>query len=215
MAALYWFQDPINTILYPGDIDVICPTGDMTYAEKITALVRLSIYIGLLLAMLDYRFLLIPATTMIITVILYYYRNENYADYAQRLMAAEGRHNALDDRGPDMSCMQAEEEPTANNPFMNPLPYDSRRRGPASPVSRPDIMSKMAAEYNKGAVNDAGDIYGRNNGMRQFYTVANTTFPNKQIEFAKWLYGTPATCKEGSGVRCYQQKYNMPGFTAK
>ena len=34
------------------------------------------------------------------------------------------------------------------------------------------------------------------NSQRQFYTMPNTTIPNAQDDFAKWLYANPKTCKE-------------------
>ena len=35
-----------------------------------------------------------------------------------------------------------------------------------------------------------------------------TTIPNKQVEFAKWLYMGPRTCKEGNGDRCVANQMN-------
>ena len=38
--------------------------------------------------------------------------------------------------------------------------------------------------------------------MRQFIVNPIRTIPNKQMEFAKWCYGRPKTCKEGNGLQC-------------
>ena len=57
----YWFQDLGNTIFNLDKALIIFPNSDMTYAEKINTLVRLSIYIGLILCLFykNYLFLYI------------------------------------------------------------------------------------------------------------------------------------------------------------
>ena len=38
-------------------------------------------------------------------------------------------------------------------------------------------------------------IFNNKSSERQFYTTASTTIPNKQREFAEWLYGDNDNCK--------------------
>ena len=47
----YWFQDLSNSIFNLDKALKIFPNNDMTYAEKINTLVRLSIYFGLILSL--------------------------------------------------------------------------------------------------------------------------------------------------------------------
>ena len=72
----YWFQDLSGTLFNLDYVVKIFPTGDMTYPEKINSLVRLSIYIGVILALFysNFLFLYIPIITMLATYILYLFR---------------------------------------------------------------------------------------------------------------------------------------------
>ena len=72
----YWFQDLSNSLFNLDFALRIFPNTNMTYPEKINSMVRLSIYIGLILALLyaNYLFLYIPIIVMIMTYLLYIFR---------------------------------------------------------------------------------------------------------------------------------------------
>ena len=113
-------------------------------------------------------------------------------------------------------------KPNSNNPFMNPLVYDSRTRDMGCDSVKPEIQNQIENEYNKYCIKDISDIYNHNSGRRQFYTVASTTYPNNQGAFANWLYKTPPTCKEGNGAQCVANYYTplnsglvTPGYGSK
>lgn len=113
-------------------------------------------------------------------------------------------------------------KPNTNNPFMNPLVYDSRVRDMGCDPVKPEIQNQIESEYNKYCIKDISDIYNHNSGRRQFYTVASTTYPNNQGAFANWLYKTPPTCKEGNGAQCVANNYTplnsslmTPGYGSK
>jgi hypothetical protein len=113
-------------------------------------------------------------------------------------------------------------KPNTNNPFMNPLVYDSRTRDMSCDSVKPEIQNQIEYEYNKYCIKDISDIYNHNSGRRQFYTVASTTYPNNQGAFANWLYKTPPTCKEGNGAQCVANNYTplnsslmTPGYGSK
>jgi hypothetical protein len=113
-------------------------------------------------------------------------------------------------------------KPNSNNPFMNPLVYDSRTRDMGCDSVKPEIQNQIETEYNKYCIKDISDIYNHNSGRRQFYTVASTTYPNNQGAFANWLYKTPPTCKEGNGAQCIANYYTplnssllVPGYGSK
>ena len=98
-------------------------------------------------------------------------------------------------------------EVSDNNPFMNPLPFDNRKRAGACNVLNKNNQLKIEDSFNKNLYRDASDIFNRNNSQRQFVTVPSTTYPNNQNLFANWLYGTPTTCKEGNGAQCVANLY--------
>ena len=226
----YWFQDLSGTIFNLDYAIKIIPNSDMTYPEKINSLVRLSIYIGVILALFysNFLFLYVPILTMLMTYILYLFRidqldetlkiqgpntqlsdlsNSTKDNLMNKLMGNKSlnnsnsnsnRNNSLEDVLNISSCIA----PTNNNPFMNPLLFDSRTRDSACDVIKPENQISIEKEYNSYCIKDVSDIWNHNSGRRQFYTVANTKFPNDQGGFANWLYRTPPTCKEGSGAQC-------------
>lgn len=224
----YWFQDLACTIFNLDFVIKIIPTSDMTYAEKINCLVRLSIYIGVILALFysNFLFLYIPIITMLGTYVLYLFRIDALdktrmstggpnATLSQISTAAKnstmnknmvgvgsasvgGNGESFEDVLNIRRCVK----PSNDNPFMNPLVFDSRLRDSACDAVKPENQLKIEKEYNRYCIKDISDIWNHNSGRRQFYTVASTTYPNDQGAFANWLYKTPPTCKEGSGAQC-------------
>lgn len=99
-------------------------------------------------------------------------------------------------------------QPEVENPFMNAMPFDSRKRSPATnTVSNPIKQSEVEVTFDNGTYRDVNDIFDKNNGKRQFFTMPWTTYPNDQGTFANWLYKTPPTCKEGNGAQCVANYY--------
>ena len=220
----YWFQDLPNTLFNLDYAVKIIPNMDMTYPEKINALVRLSIYIGVILALFytNYLFLYIPIVTMALTYVLYLFR----LDTLEKVRADKGPNAKLSDLSPselanlsrkmgtgngdnfeDILNIKHCSQPNNNNPFMNPLVFDSRQRDKACDPINPDNQLEIETEYNKYCIKDISDVWNHNSGRRQFYTVASTTYPNDQSGFANWLYRRPPTCKEGNGAQCIANYY--------
>lgn len=97
-------------------------------------------------------------------------------------------------------------EPTAANPFMNVLAdqykYDAWRP-PAAPYGDRLVKQQLDDFFRVQWFSDPTDVFGRNQGQRQFYTMPSTSIPNDQDSFQKWLYYIPGkTCKEGNGAAC-------------
>ena len=227
----YWFQDLSNSIFNLNYALKIFPESSMTYPEKINSLVRLSIYIGLILGLFysNYLYLYIPIITMIVTYLLYIFR----IDQLENIRANQGPNTTLNtlsksgngsgnggsgiqtskignidiDDFENILNIKSCSKPNTNNPFMNPLIYDSRTRISACDPINPDNQLQIENEYNKYCIKDISDIFNHNSGRRQFYTVASTTYPNNQGAFANWLYKTPPTCKEGNGAQCVANYY--------
>jgi hypothetical protein len=245
----YWFQDLNNTIFNMDYALKIFPESTMTYSEKINSLVRLSLYIGLILGLFyaNYLYLYIPITTMALTYLLYTFRldqlennrekqgptttlndipNTSLSNLKKRNISSlysSGNINTMEDENfKDILNIKTCSNPNTNNPFMNPLVYDSRTRDRACDSVKPETQEQIEYEYNKYCIKDISDIYNHNSGRRQFYTVASTTYPNNQGAFANWLYKTPPTCKEGNGAQCIANYYTplngslaTPGYGSK
>lgn len=88
----YWFQN-LNLILDLDKADKFYPKSGMTYAQKVNSLVRGSIYLGVILSIVNsnYLFLYIPVVTMMMTYVNYLFRVEKLNHEVKKL-------------GPNKSC---------------------------------------------------------------------------------------------------------------
>ena len=102
--------------------------------------------------------------------------------------------------------------PAPTNPLMNVLLTDYKdnpTRKEASRSWKPKVEEKInynafnPAVYNdKRIFKDLGENMDFEQSMRQFYTTASTTIPNKQEDFARYCYGDMPSCKEGHPYQC-------------
>lgn len=223
----YWFQDLAGTLFNLDMALKIIPNSDMTYAEKINALVRFSIYIGFILALFysNFLFLYIPILTMLGTYVLYLFRldvldktradigpNATLNQISDKTMNSLMKKNISGNGGngetfEDLLNIRRCVKPSDENPFMNPLVFDSRLRDAACDAVKPENQLQIEKEYNRHVIKDISDIWNHNSGRRQFYTVASTTYPNNQGAFANWLYKRGPSCKEGNGAQCIANYY--------
>jgi hypothetical protein len=103
-------------------------------------------------------------------------------------------------------------KPTVENPFTNIVFADYLDAGNiAEPcnIDDKDINKTMNQLYNSNIYRNIEDVFERENSQRVFYTVPITTIPNKQTEFAEWLYKTGPTCKENSANCTYYEEPYM------
>lgn len=96
--------------------------------------------------------------------------------------------------------------PTSRNPFMNIL-IDELKYNPerphAAPIDNSIVKQTMDDYFRVQWFSDPTDVFGKNQGQRQFVTQPSTTVPNDQGGFANWLYKIPGkTCKEGGREAC-------------
>ena len=223
----YWFLDLAGTLFNLDMALKIIPNSDMTYAEKINALVRFSIYIGFILALFysNFLFLYIPILTMLGTYVLYLFRldvldktradigpNATLNQISDKTMNSLMKKNISGNGGngetfEDLLNIRRCVKPSDENPFMNPLVFDSRLRDAACDAVKPENQLQIEKEYNRHVIKDISDIWNHNSGRRQFYTVASTTYPNNQGAFANWLYKRGPSCKEGNGAQCIANYY--------
>ena len=69
-------------------------------------------------------------------------------------------------------------------------------RPPACDPNDPEIKKLMDQGFSNNLYRDVSDVFGKNSSQRNYFTMPWTTIPNKQDEFARWLYLSPKTCKE-------------------
>lgn len=102
-------------------------------------------------------------------------------------------------------------EPTVENPFMNInlITDDKTKEAPLPSWNNDSIQQKIEDKFNYNLYRDVGDLYGKSNSQREFYTMPSTTIPNNQTSFAKWCYSVGPTCKEKS-IYCTPEMNQVP-----
>jgi Ca2+/Na+ antiporter len=101
-------------------------------------------------------------------------------------------------------------KPTADNPYMNVVfsDYLDAANVP-EPCNSDQTKDDAQYLYNSTVYRNIEDVYERQNSQRLFYTLPITTIPNKQGEFADWLYKTGPQCKENTSKCTYFEEPYM------
>lgn len=98
--------------------------------------------------------------------------------------------------------------PTNDNPFMNLNTYDlsnGEKSKACKTYNNQGIKNIVENKFNNDLYLDSNDLFNRRNSQRQFYTMPNTSVPNRQDDFKDFLYGEMGTtCKEGNGEKCFK-----------
>ena len=101
-------------------------------------------------------------------------------------------------------------KPTADNPYMNIVFSDYLDAANVPEPCNSDQTNDDAQHlYNSTVYRNIEDVYERQNSQRLFYTLPITTIPNKQGEFADWLYKTGPQCKENTSKCTYFEEPYM------
>lgn len=187
--AEFWLEKPSILFTAQNFLDII-PTDEMNLIEKLNAIARLSVYLGLVITILsgDKNYLLIIPAVMGITIFINKKQSKEIEDFFVKYQNTRSPVYTL---------------PTVNNPFMNfDNIADPRDKAPAlTSFNKPAVQNAIEDSFNERLYRDAGDLFHKANNQRQFYTMPNTTAIPDQTAFAKWLYSTDATCKE-DGIKC-------------
>lgn len=196
---MFWTQD-ISLLMKPE----LFPTSDMSFDEKTNALTRLTIFICLVLSLVlhDSRIILLMIILVLLIFIVQKYIDDFGKDTEEFLI--ENKIDVIDNK----ICTR----PTKDNPFMNPsmsdidVFYDNDVSGACQSFT-PEVEANINKIYDEGMFINSDDLYNRDTGKRQFYTVPGSKIPNDQSIFANWLYNRGASCKENNGIRCYNNMY--------
>lgn len=179
---LSWIEKP-SVLFTESKLKEFIPKNSMTYKEKLNALTRFVIYVSILLfiTIREPFILLIPVCCMVVIYFL--------VKWGMNMKELSEFFSPETDT--ETTCTQ----PTHENPFMNVLLTDERDRKPACSFST-QVKKDVEEKFGFNLYKNVGDIFGKENSQRQFYTVPNTSIPNKQDTLADWLYKTPQTFKE-------------------
>ncbi len=196
-----WISNP--SILWNKDhIYELIPTTSMTYDEKFNAITRLIILVTILFFFFKMTFTIIIIGICSIFAVKYFYIKEGFTPLYDRSMIPS----------PNATM------PTVDNPLMNVLMTeytDDPTRNEAAPCYLPSIDKKIIDSVKKQTKLDIYQNkfsdYQLDQSMRNFYTTANSTIPNKQGEFADFCYGDMISAKEGNNFALLRQNPRIGG----
>jgi hypothetical protein len=199
---LFWLNNP-KIIIDPKRLNEFFPHPNMTKVEQLNAITRFTIYLGVLLALikLEINYIYIVFTGFIITFLIY--NNNSELKKTENLEKYEIYKNKSKN---DKKTIYV--KPSYDNPFMNPTLMDINNNpdresySKKSFINNEEIKNEIEDKFSYNLYQDANDVFGKSNSQRQFYTTPVTTIPNKQDDFAQWLYGKNDTCKENNGFQC-------------
>lgn len=216
---LFW-SDNINILFNKRRLIEFFPTKDMSQEEKLNAISRLSIYMGILLFLYKGKFWAFYIPLVVLTFCLFLYKTSQKSKLESEAISKDVYNTNSTDPLNDsevypkkLSVNEPESvynkncvKPTKDNPFMNFTVnqyLDNPERPPACDGLNDNVVANdMERNFNYNLYKDVGDVFGKNNSQRQFYTTPYTTASNDQGAFANWLYKVGPTCKEGN--ECYR-----------
>jgi len=172
----FWLNDPANLFT---NWSRFLPTNDMTVPEALNAVVRFTIYSGLLIAVITQKtwYLLLIPIVMIGSIIL-----------VRMFPTTQVLRETFSGNAPTRFST-----PKASNPFMNVL-FTDYVDDPTRPSAPPDVNSPMVKQSIDEAFAKTSDLfmdtsnkYGLMQSARQFVTQASTTIPNDLDGYQKFL----------------------------
>lgn len=188
---MVWFKTPMD-IVDPANLNHLLPTEDMSIEEQHNSFMRFVLVFSALIFLINKnpKVVFIPLFGGILSVILFNTKELSGVETFEK----------MDERA--YKCTK----PSANNPFMNVLVSDYKdqpTKEKACDVTSEKVKDQMATLFTNDLFRSVDDIFDKNYSYRQFYTTPNTTIPNDQESFAKWLYYTEdEKCKEGNQYNC-------------
>ena len=204
----FWLEN-YKVLFEVNNLDKFFPTKSMTLIEKLNAIFRLAIYlsVALYLTTSNYHYFFIGIIVGAFTVYIYKTQRDNMDLYFN--LNEESFQNIINKKFIEDNKKTI--EPTVENPFMNiNLITDDKTKEKAPPSWNNDELQKTIEDkFGYNLYRDVGDLYGKSNSQREFYTMPATTIPNNQTAFAKWLYNTGPTCKEKS-IYCTPEMDAVP-----
>jgi len=198
---MFWI-DNLNELFNP----VLYPNINMTIEEKINAIIRLILFIGIIATLIfnDSRYILFILIIMLISIFIYNYQMEKNRKIEKY----------LNDNDLDIINNEKCVKPTQENPFMNPSLIGNNNKYDSCSIENEHIKDNIDYFFNKNVFRETDDIYNKSSLSRQFYTVPSTSIPSDRERFTEWLYERGPSCKENNGEQCYNNLYNNIQNTA-
>ena len=194
MSADPFWHESYDILWHQDRLTEFFPAANHTTAEKLNALVRFFAYITIVLVIhkQDIKYIAVLVGALLFTY--YIYKNRSIdVNTTEQKESFEG------------DIMKVCTPPTIDNPFMNVTMKDYMNmkdgkivdRPPACNIDDVEVKQQVDKLYENNLYKDVSDVFGKFNSQRQFYTMPWTTIPpDPNLDFPKWLYLNPKTCKE-------------------
>lgn len=193
-----WYKQPI--VLFENDKwKRFCPHKNMSNVEIMNSVMRFSIYLFLIVAIItdDLSVIGFPVLFGIITFVYTKYNTENY-HFPEKIVDPKKFDANLKKYNNNPNPL-----PTKTNPFMNTLLTDLNTPNTfcdkGSSIDDKQIKKMSEFYFNENLMKDTDDIYNKKNSQRQFFKMPDG-YGSKHgdtSKFSKWLYNIPEpTCKE-------------------
>ncbi len=196
-----WYRD-INGFMQVSKLPEFIPLAHMTLAQKLNAILRFSIYFGLVIAVVKQSIaaLFLPIFVAIFTYALFAFFDSNTKKENEMYTMLGLKKDGPGKRAP--LCVA----PTVHNPMGNILISDyvlNPKRPAACDITKRSVRRQAEKMFASTLYRDVDDVWTAKTSSRNFYQTPIQTIPNKQTEFAEWLYKPRGkTCKENNGVQC-------------
>ena len=152
MTDHVWYNDLSGFMTYEN-YSIVLPSQDMSFDNKLNALVRFALYLGVFLALVrnDYRYLFLGIVAALSTYVINVYGKNNKASNQKFLQ--KRKLDIVDNK----VCSRS----TVDNPFMNPSISDIALN-PTHPVAcdvdRDDVKQTMENNFNARQFRDSSDL---------------------------------------------------------
>ena len=226
----FWIND-LSILFSKNHFLEVLPLSNMKFNNKLNAIFRLSIYYFIVITLIkkDIKNIIVPVVVGLVTIVLYNYHSKNNnnisesninnissvnnGNYSVHGVNIDIINNDSINNVSNVSNVSSDNNSgikgcrisTEDNPFMNPTFLDvsvGNMEESCKSYNNSVVRDLERVNYDSGLYVDQFDIYGKEHGNRQFYTVPVNSIVNDQGSFAQWCYGRPPTCKEGNGIQC-------------
>ena len=199
----FWINDPLILFQNCLNFNPFCNTD---FNEKLNATTRFIIIVTIILFSIhkDNTTIFSGLFLIILIIIIYimFPSKDNFVELGQFLndnnntTQIQAKKEISLEQLPKRKPEPYDLKTTNNNPLMNPsfLDFDNTQK-----YSGATINNDLNTFISNKLFQTPGDyLFDKESSQRQLYSVSGTTVPNKQGEFASWLYGSESNCKEGS-----------------
>tara|TARA_B100001123_G_C15223639_1_gene992296 strand:- start:609 stop:1244 length:636 start_codon:yes stop_codon:yes gene_type:complete len=205
----FWLNDP-NVLLNKKNIMELWPNNNFDLARKLNAITRTIIVLTILGYFLTKSIKILVSAIVSLIVLVIIYKTKSVKKTKEGFTNINEKSKGLTNLFQTNFTM-----PTKKNPVMNVLmdeyKYNTNRKK-AAPIYNDEILEKVndnVKSHDPKLYRNLGDNLTFANSMRNFYSMPNTTIPNKQKEFALFCYGNMPSCKEGNALQCSKNNVEL------